>query len=174
MRPWSHLRTTTWPPLWCLRLRIGYFAAGNVIIERCHRSGKRFAARKCSARAMDVYWYSDAPKEDIDPATAPANKLDNHDIRIRGIDRVLRREPGAIDCPCEAGDAVLKKPSENRCHTKFKLGTGWCPIKPPKRWMVCHNMYANYGRLYHRRLVPCIRGSTIRSGDEELPETAIQ
>ena len=64
-----------------------------------------------------------APKDDIDSATAPANKLYNYKLRLLGIDRVLHNEPGAIDSPYDVGDAVWVKPPENRCHTKYKLGT---------------------------------------------------
>ena len=40
-----------------------------------------------------------------------------------GIDRVLHDESGTIDNPYDIGDNVWVKPAENRCHTKFKLGT---------------------------------------------------
>ncbi len=36
---------------------------------------------------------------------------------------VLHSEPGAIDSPYDVGDTVWVKPSENRCDTKYKLGT---------------------------------------------------
>ena len=87
---------------------------------------KRIAARKHCTIAEAVYWYNVAPKDDIDSATAPANKLYNYEVRLDrllGNDRVLHSEPGAIDSPNDVGDAVWVKPSENRCHTKYKLGT---------------------------------------------------
>ena len=68
-----------------------------------------------------LYRYNVAPKDDIDSATAPANKLYNYEVRLLGIDRVLHSEPGAIDSPYDVGDAVWVKPSENRCHTN----TSW-------------------------------------------------
>ena len=64
---------------------------GNGIAERCHRSVKRIAARKCSI-AEAVYWYNVAPKDDVDTATAPANRLYNYEMRVLGIDRVLHDE----------------------------------------------------------------------------------
>ena len=84
---------------------------------------KRIAARKHCTIAEAVYWYNVAPKDDIDSATVPANKLYNYEVRLLGIDRVLRSEPGAIDSPYDVGDAVWVKPSVSRCHTKYKLGT---------------------------------------------------
>ena len=84
---------------------------------------KRIAARTHCTIAEAVYWYSVAPKDDIDSATALANKLYNYKVRLFGIDRILHSEPGAIDSPYDVGDAVCVKPSENRCHTKYKLGT---------------------------------------------------
>ena len=67
-----------------------------------------------------VQW---AQKDDIDSATAPANKIHNYEVRLLGIDRELHSEPGAIDSPYDVGDAKWVKPSEKRCHTKYKLGT---------------------------------------------------
>ena len=110
---------------WALRVRFrcAYVASGNGVTERCHRSVKRIAARKHCTIAEAVYWYNVAPKDDIDSATAPANKLYNYEVRLLGIDRVLHSEPGAIDSPYDVGDTVWVKPSMNRCHTKYKLGT---------------------------------------------------
>ena len=107
----------------CVRFRCAYVASGNSVAERCHRSVKRIAERKHCTIAEAVYWYNVAPKDDIDSTTAPANKLYNYDVRVLGIDRILHSEPGEIDSPYDVGDTVWVKPSENRCHTKYKLGT---------------------------------------------------
>ena len=105
---------------WALRIRFrcAYVASGNGVAERCHRSVKRIAARKHCTIPEAVYWYNVTPKDDVDSATAPANKLYNYKVRLLGIDRVLHSEPGAIDSPYDVGDTVWVKPSENRCHTK--------------------------------------------------------
>ena len=110
---------------WALRVRFrcAYVASGNGVTEQCHRSVKRIAARKHCIIAEAVYWYNVAPKDDIDSATAPAIKLYNYEVRLHGIDRVLHSEPGAIDSPYDVGDTVWVKPSVNRCHTKYKVGT---------------------------------------------------
>ena len=110
---------------WALRVRFrcAYVASGSGIAERCHRSVKRIAARKRCTIAEAVYWYNVARNDDVDSATAPANKLYNYEIRVLGIDRVLHSEPGAIDSPYDVGDSVWVEPPEARCHTKYKLGT---------------------------------------------------
>ena len=106
-----------------VRFRCAYVASGNAIAERCHRSVKRIATRKHCTIAEAVYWYNVAPKDDVDSATAPANVLYDYKVRLLGIDRALPSEPGAIDSPYDVGDAVWVKPAENRCHTKYELGT---------------------------------------------------
>ena len=65
---------------WALRIRFryAYVASGNSVAERCHRSAKRIAARKHCTIPEAVYWYNVAPKDDVDSATAPANKLYNY------------------------------------------------------------------------------------------------
>ena len=111
---------------WALRVRFRcaqYVASGNGIAERCHRSVKRIATRKHCTIAEAVYWYNVAPKDDVDSATAPANMLYDYSVRLLGIDHALPSEPGAIDSPYDVGDAMWGKPAENRCHTKYKLGT---------------------------------------------------
>ena len=106
-----------------VRFRCAYVASGNAIAERCHRSVKRIATRKHCTIAEAVYWYNVAPKDDVDSATAPANMLYDYRVRLLGIDHALPSEPGAIDSPYDVGDVVWVKPAENRCHTKYKLGT---------------------------------------------------
>ena len=107
---------------WALRVRFrcAYAASGNGIAERCHRSVKRIAARKRCTIAEAVNWYKMTPKDDVDSATAPANKLYNYEIRVLVIAHVLHSEQGAIDSRYDVRDAVWVKPSENRCHTNFK------------------------------------------------------
>ena len=106
-----------------VRFRCAYVASGNAIAERCHRSVKRIATRKHCTLAEAVYWYNVAPKDDVDSATAPANMLYDYRVRLLGIDHALPSEPGAIDSPYDVGDVMWVKPAENRCHTKYKLGT---------------------------------------------------
>ncbi len=130
---------------------------------------KRIAARKHCSIAKAVYWYNVAPKYDIDSATAPANKLYNYKVRLLGIDRVLHSEPGAIDSPYDVGDAVWVKLSENRCHTKYKLGT--VTIVVSKQAMEVGGMPRHVRNL--RSAVPLetahTPAQTFMSDDEELP-----
>ena len=60
---------------------------------------KRIAAGKHCTIARAVYWCIVAPKDDVDSATAPANKLYNYEVRLVGIDRVLHSERDAIESP---------------------------------------------------------------------------
>ena len=156
---------------WALRVRFrcAYVASGNGVAERCHRSVKRIAARKHCTIAEAVYWYNVAPKDDIDSATAPANKLYNYEVRLLGIDRVLHSEPGAIDSPYDVGDTVWVKPSVNRCLTKYKLGTVTRVVS--EQTMEVDGMPRHVRDL--RSAVPPetapTTAQTVMSDDEELP-----
>ena len=161
---------------WALRVRFrcAYVASGSGIAERCHRSVKRIAARKRCTIAEAVYWYNVAPNDDVDSATAPANKLYNYEIRVLGIDRVLHSEPGAIDSPYDAGDSVWVKPPEARCHTKYKLGTVTKVIS--EQTMEVDGMPRHVRDL--RSAVPPetapTRAQIFISDDEELPLLAVR
>ena len=117
---------------WAMRVRFrgAYVASGNGIAERCHRSVKRIAARMGCPIAEAVYWYNVTPKDDVDPASAPANKLYSYEIRVRGVDRVLTDELGDINSPYDVGDDVWVKPPGSRCNTKYQLGTVTKLISP--------------------------------------------
>ena len=117
---------------WAMRVRFrsAYVASGNGIAERCHRSVKRIAARMGCPIAEAVYWYNVTPKDDVDPASAPANKLYSYEIRVRGVDRVLTDELGDVNSPYDVGDDVWVKPLGSRCNTKYQLGTVTKLISP--------------------------------------------
>ena len=154
---------------WALRVRFrcAYVASGNGVTERCHRSVKRIAARKHCTIAEAVYWYNVAPKDDIDSATAPANKLYNYEVRLLGIDRVLHSDPGAIDSPYDVGDTVWVKPSVNRCHTKYKLGTVTRVVS--EQTMEVDGMPRHVGDLAVPPETAPTTAQTFMSDDEELP-----
>ena len=117
---------------WAMRVRFrsAYVASGNGIAERCHRSVKRIAARMGCPIAEAVYWYNVTPKDDVDPASAPANKLYSYEIRVRGVDRALTDELGDVNSPYDVGDDVWVKPPGSRCNTKYQLGTVTKLISP--------------------------------------------
>ena len=52
---------------WRVRLRFhcAYVPSGNGIIERCHRTVKRIAARKQYTILEAVYWYNVTPKDEV-------------------------------------------------------------------------------------------------------------
>ena len=105
---------------WAMRVRFrsAYVASRNGIAERCHRSVKRIAARMGCPIAEAVYWYNVTPKDDVDPASAPANKLYSYEIRVRGVDRVLTNELGDVNSPYDVGDDVWVKPPGSRCNSQ--------------------------------------------------------
>ena len=117
---------------WAMRVRFrsAYVASGKGIAELCHRSVKRIAARMGCPIAEAVYWYNVTPKDDVDPASAPANKLYSYEIRVRGVDRVLTDELGDVNSPYDVGDDVWVKPPGSRCNTKYQLGTVTKLISP--------------------------------------------
>lgn len=106
-----------------IRFRCAYAASGNGIVERCHRTVKRIAARMQCSIAEAAYWYNVSPKNGADPATAPANELYGYEVRVRGIDPVAADEPRRTAGPYQVGDAVWVKPPGSRCHSRFAIGT---------------------------------------------------
>ena len=110
---------------WGIRIhyRCAHAASGNGIVERCHRSVKRIAARKRCSIAEAVYWYNIAPKDGDDPSTAPANKLYRYNLRVYGVDCMPSEELSRIGNPYKIGDAVWVKPPGSRCDTRFNRGT---------------------------------------------------
>ena len=72
-----------------LRFRCAYVPSGNGIIEQCHRTVKRIAARKQCTIPEVVYWYNITPKDDESSATAPANMVYRYRIRLKGINGTL-------------------------------------------------------------------------------------
>ena len=73
---------------WGVRLhfRCAHVSSGNGIVERCHRSVKRIAARKQCPIIEAVYWYNTTPKDNVSPLTAPINLIRLYRVRLKGID----------------------------------------------------------------------------------------
>ena len=105
-----------------LRFRCAYVPAGNGIVERCHRSVKRIAARKGCSVQEAVYWYNLAPLDDSSAASAPANQVYCYEVRVRGVDVCPVSEGIVAGCPFSVGDAVWVKPPDARCTTQFGSG----------------------------------------------------
>ena len=66
---------------WCT-----YVPSGNGIVERCHCTIKRIAARTRCSVMETLYWYNVMPKDDAIAPTAPANAIFNYCVRVKGID----------------------------------------------------------------------------------------
>jgi len=91
-------------------------------VERCHRSVKSIAARNQCSIAEAVYWYNVAPKDGVDPLTAPANKLYSYDLRVRVVDNMPSEDLSRGKNPYQIGDTVWVKPPGNRGNTRFTRG----------------------------------------------------
>ena len=109
---------------WGVRIhfRCAHAASGNGIVERCHRSVKRIAARKQCSIAEAVYWYNVAPKDGVDPLTVPANKLYSYDLRVRVVDNMPSEDLSRGKNPYQISDTVWVKPPGTRCNTRFTRG----------------------------------------------------
>lgn len=105
-----------------LRFRCAYVPAGNGIVERCHRSVKRIAARKSCSVQEAVYWYNLAPLDDLSATLAPANQIHRYEVRVRGVDVCSGSGVSVAGCPFSVGDAVWVKPPDARCTTQFSCG----------------------------------------------------
>ena len=105
-----------------LRFRCAYVPAGNGIVERCHRSVKRIAARKSCSVQEAVYWYNLAPLDDLSATLAPANQIHRYEVRVRGVDVCSGSGVSVACCPFSVGDAVWVKPPDARCTTQFSCG----------------------------------------------------
>jgi len=69
--------------------------SGNGMVERCHRTMKQTVARTgCSVRDA-VYLHNVTPYDDKSAETAPANAIYAYEVRVRGIDKVVR-DPGVV------------------------------------------------------------------------------
>ena len=133
----------------------------------------RIATRKHCTIAEAVYFFLQCGTERRrrlgDSATAPANMLHDYRVRLLGIDHALPSEPGAIDSPYGVGSAVWVEPAENRCHTKYKLGTVTGVVS--EQTMEVDGMPRHVRDL--RSAVPpepaATRAQKFISDDEELP-----
>ena len=104
------------PIYWC-----AYRPAGNGIVERCHRTIKRMAARS-NADVLDmVFWFNSSPKDGLNSSSVPSNQVFQYSWRLPGLqldDPVVEREGGDF----VVGDAVFVKPPDARCTTTWPIG----------------------------------------------------
>ena len=107
-----------------LQFRCTYVPSGNGIVERCHRTIKRIAARTRYSVMEASYWYNVTPKDDATALTAPANAIYNYRVRVKGIDTAPPL--GHIDSrPFNVGDAVWIKSPNGRCLLHEELNQGF-------------------------------------------------
>ena len=107
------------------RFRCAYVPSGNGIIERCHRTVKRIAARKQCTIPEAVYWYNFTPKDDISSATAPANMVYRYRIRLEGINGTPAPTHNQQQAVFKPGDRVWLKTQHGQCTTKYSGTCDW-------------------------------------------------
>ena len=107
---------------WGVRVifRCAYRPAGNGIVERCHRTIKRMAARSQRDPLDMVFWYNFTPLRDSDGATAPGNAICNYEWRFP-CERAGEADPP--DVGLNVGEQVLVKPGGAKCTTQWQPGT---------------------------------------------------
>ena len=62
-----------------------YVPEGNSIVEQCHHTVKRIAARSCCLVAEAIYWYNTTPKHNK-TSSAPANGIYQYEQCMKGVD----------------------------------------------------------------------------------------
>ena len=105
-----------------LQFRCAYVPSGNGIIEQCHRTVKKIAARKQCTIPETVYWYNVTPKDDISSATALANMVYRYRIQLKGINGTSVPTHNQQQAVFKPGDRVWVKTPHGRCTTKYKVG----------------------------------------------------
>ena len=97
-------------------------ASGNGIVERCHRSVKRIAARKNCDISEAVFLYNVSPLDDCNAETAPVNHLFAYDARVKDIDPPPDPAPTDFNSAYSPGDLVWVSRSPNKCDVPYKRG----------------------------------------------------
>lgn len=100
--------------------RAAYRPSGNGIIERHHRTVKRIAARTKSSIQKAVFWYNFLPRVGTDANSCPHSRIFCYSWTCP-----LRPDsPPSVsaDTNFAAGDAVLVKPPNARCTTRWNVG----------------------------------------------------
>ena len=93
-----------------LRLRCAHVPRGNGIVERCHRSIQKIAARMQCTVPEAVYRYNTTLKENVSIASAPANAIHRYRVRIKGIGGIIPSSWREVRGPHRIGDLVWVTP----------------------------------------------------------------
>ena len=131
-------------------------------MEQCHRSVKRFAARKQCPIMEAVYWYNATPKDNVWPLTAPINLIHCYHVWLKGIDAPPLDKPEQHQIRYDVGDRVWMKTPNGQCTSPNARGcvTG----------VICsQNVLINGMPCHVRDLRPIIGLDTSEKGsDSEL------
>ena len=99
---------------WGVRLhsRCAHVPSSNGIVERCHRSVERIAARKqCPIMEAD-YWYNVTNKDNVLPLTVLANLIHRYHVWLTGINALPPDKPKQQQMRYDVGNHVgMKTPN---------------------------------------------------------------
>lgn len=98
--------------------RCAYRPQGNGIVERCHRTIKRMAARACADPLDMVYWFNSTPKSGSEETTVPASQLYAYSWRTVPSEN-HEEEQVAARGGFPVGSRVFVKPPGARCHSRW-------------------------------------------------------
>ena len=101
-----------------MRYRCAYVSEGNGIVEWCHHTIKRIAARMWCLIQEAVCWYNAMAKDDEIPSSVPANGIYQYEQCVKGVDSKLSTFRGKRN-PYQVGEIVWAKIPNVWCITRF-------------------------------------------------------
>ena len=93
----------------------------NGVVERCHRTIKRMAARSNADPLDMVFWFNSTPKEGSRESSVPALQLHSYSWRTLPV-RAAKKEVGDFNSDFVIGSRVFVKPMSARCHSRWPVG----------------------------------------------------
>lgn len=106
-----------------VRYRCAHRASGNAVVERCHRTIKRMAARSGGDVLDMVYWYNVAPKERMVLSSVPSECLFAYSWRVpHSMSNDRLPEDDHPESGFRVGQRVFVKPGQSTCTTVWPEG----------------------------------------------------
>jgi len=93
----------------------------NGLVERCHRSIKRMAARSNADPLDMVFWFNSTPKEGSSESSVPALQLHSYSWRTLPV-RTVEKAVEDFNSDFVIGSRVFVKPVAARCHSRWPVG----------------------------------------------------
>ena len=100
--------------------RAAYRPSGNAIVERHHRTIKRWAEKAGIEPAEAVFWYNVAPRTSLTEESVPQQAIHTYEWRLP-LEEPRVDSKGEIES-IKVGDHVWVKPGHARCTTKWAQG----------------------------------------------------